>query len=1154
MQRQTKLYTKLQGFLLAAAITLVAGLGIAPPGHADDIDLFIDASSGAGAPNLIFLLDNTSNFSKASQAWGAPDFEPTQGQAELDAIFAVIKQIYDAKQRDPSAPAVRIGVAMLNSNGNPGGAYIRFAPRDITVTANFNAFKNIFGYGTAGVPAAGVASTSVYAKINDPTQKVSESSKDESAALYEIYKFYGAQNAFKGVASKNPYADYPGNTSAPQTAAGQGLTSGFALDSAGTKYNGPESGCAKKYIVYIANNSQGNQVSTGFQTYESTNAGGAILPAPYQRDFWTDEWTRFLSQNAITTYILDAFNAQQNVDYSAELKAAGGKDRYFQVGSEAAIIAALSSILTDIQAVNSAFAATSMPASAANRSIAQNAVFLGVFRPGDNASPRWYGNLKRYQLLYDETTGDIDLGDAVGARAINTATGFMAECAASWWTSDSTLYKPGSSAAVQPYWSGIPTLSPPLSLCPAPTAVGGGANPASKISYAPGTAWSPLSDLPDGPFVEKGGAAEILRRGNVASTSNPTWQVNRVTKTLAGSDLVDFKTTTSGVSLTGLGAPTGTTTPTLAQLVDFVRGWDSADTNANGYTSPNAPSTTTETRPAMHGDVIHSTPLPVTYNDAAGGVVVYYGSNDGMYHALNADTGTELWSFLAPEFFSRMYRQYANSPVVRYPNLPSGITPMPLRKDYFFDGATGMYQNGDASKVWIYPSMRRGGRMIYAFDVSPVSGAAPALPKFLWKAGCPNLGNDTGCTSGMSAIGQTWSKPVAGMIRNGPVDTAPAPVVVFGGGYDSTPVKDANGNVLSTSCEDQDMKSPSCANRKGNVVYIVDAERGPSGLLRSFTLPTSNGHTPGSVAGDVALLDANNDGFVDYAYVTDTAGYVYRIDFVDGPTTLAPLTQSNWSIHQVAGTSGAGRKFLFEPTLFFNRGKVYVGIGSGDREHPLIGQYPYTSPVTNRFYVFIDDPATTDYLDLDGETMVNAATNGVGADGAATGGGATCATPAALPSTVGAVDGWYLPLAANGVGEQVVTPAVIVSGQVTFGTNRPFPQSGITCTSNLGEARGYLLDLVNGSGAIGTSGVCGGATSTRYAGGGLPIPPDINVARLIGKNGKPVYVGTCIGCPPKDASAATNGTQPVSNFQPTDPFDVKSEGRRRVYWYTPDGN
>jgi type IV pilus assembly protein PilY1 len=48
--------------------------------------------------------------------------------------------------------------------------------------------------------------------------------------------------------------------------------------------------------------------------------------------------------------------------------------------------------------------------------------------------------------------------------------------------------------------------------------------------------------------------------------------------------------------------------------------------------------------------------------------------------------------------------------------------------------------------------MRRGGRMIYAFDVTN-----PGTPSLLWKVGCPNLGNDDGCTAGMSGIGQTWS-------------------------------------------------------------------------------------------------------------------------------------------------------------------------------------------------------------------------------------------------------------------------------------------------------------------------------------------------------------------------------------------------------------
>jgi len=1144
----------------SARIALFAfALSVATSSRADDIDIFIDSASSAGVPNVVFLLDNTSNFSKASQAWGPPDNEPTQGQAELDAIFAVVQQIYTARQHDANAPAVKIGVAMLNSNGNPGAAYLRFAPRDITVPANFSAFKNIFGYGTAGVPAAGVAPTSIYAKITNPAEKINESAKDESGALYEIYKYYKALPAYKGAAGQNPYADSPGNSGVPQTPAGQGLTGGFALDGSGTKYIGPDTLCAKQYIVFIANNSQGNQISSGFSSYEGISAGAAILPITYAPDFWTDEWVRFLSLHQINTYILDAFNAQQNISYSAELKAAAGKDRYYQVSSEAAIIAALNNILVDIQAVNSAFAATSMPASAANRSISQNQVFIGVFRPGEAGNPRWYGNLKRYQLLYDSTTGDINLGDAFGANALNAASGFIAECSASYWTADTTTYQPGSSVAVQPYWTPISGATPPASLCPAPGSSGGIANPASRVAFPPGVVWSPLSDLPDGPFVEKGGAAEVLRRGNIAAASTSTWKVRRTSKTLSGSSLVDFNSSAIGVSLSSLGVPTtlpiGITLPTLGQMVDFVQGWDSKDTNGNGYTDPNAPSVTTETRPTIHGDVIHSTPLPITYDSSPSGVVVYYGSNDGMFHALNSDTGVERWSFLAPEFLGRMYRLYANTPLVRYANIGSGVVPTPTPKDYFFDGSTGLYQSADNSKIWIYPSMRRGGRMIYAFDVSPSNGSAPALPKFLWKAGCPASDSDTGCTSGMSAIGQTWSKPVSGLIRNGPLDTAPAPAVVFGGGYDSTPTKDLVGTVIATSCEDQNAKSPSCSGRKGNIVYIVDAEHGPATLLRSFALSGSSGRTPGSVAGDIALIDANHDGFIDYAYLADTNGFVYRIDFVDGPVSLVPLTQSNWSIHQIAGTSGSGRKFLFEPTVFFNRNKVYVGLGSGDREHPLISQYPFTSPVTNRFYVFVDDPATTNYLDLDGATMANAASDGIAADGSSNGAGATCATAAALPGTAPTLSGWFLPMTANGTGEQVVTPAVIVSGQISWGTNRPLLPTAGSCTNSLGEARGYLVDLVNGSGAIGTSGVCGGTTSTAYAGGGLPIPPDVNVALLTGQDGTQVYVGTCIGCPPKnDGAASGTGTQPLSNFKPSDPFDVKNESRRRVYWFTPTGD
>src|SRR5439155_19787902 len=91
-------------------------------------------------------------------------------------------------------------------------------------------------------------------------------------------------------------------------------------------------------------------------------------------------------------------------------------------------------------------------------------------------------------------------------------------------------------------------------------------------------------------------------------------------------------------------------------------------------------------------------------------------------------------------------------------------------RDYFFDGPIGIYTKdanndnkyttGDSSgdKIYLFASMRRGGRMIYAFDVSN-----PTSPALLWKHGCTNAtggeasGNPGGCDTGWGQIGQTWS-------------------------------------------------------------------------------------------------------------------------------------------------------------------------------------------------------------------------------------------------------------------------------------------------------------------------------------------------------------------------------------------------------------
>ena len=374
----------------------------------------------------------------------------------------------------------------------------------------------------------------------------------------------------------------------------------------------------------------------------------------------------------------------------------------------------------------------------------------------------------------------------------------------------------------------------------------------------------------------------MLRKGNDPSAT-PSWLVNRTMYTLSGNSLVNFTLGAGGLS---------------NDLVNFSLGKDvNNDTGSGGASS-------SVTRPSIHGDVEHSRPLPINYG--AGGVTVYYGANDGALRAVDASTssslGKERWSFIAPEFYSRLQRLKDNSPLINYPNIDPSLNPQ--RKDYFFDGSIGVYQDAANTNVWIYPTQRRGGRMVYAFDVSN-----PASPALKWRLGCPNLDNDNDCSTGFNAIGQTWSTPNVAFIKGFSTTT---PVVAVGGGYDG--------------CEDANTSTPSCGSTKGNVVYFINADTGA--LIRSFS-------TTRGAAADVAFIDLNNDGFVDYAYVADTGGNVYRVDFVDGPGTLAALDKDDWFIHRVAYTNGGGRKFLFQPGLFPTGTSTYVALVSGDREHPL---------------------------------------------------------------------------------------------------------------------------------------------------------------------------------------------------------------------------
>jgi type IV pilus assembly protein PilY1 len=277
------------------------------------------------------------------------------------------------------------------------------------------------------------------------------------------------------------------------------------------------------------------------------------------------------------------------------------------------------------------------------------------------------------------------------------------------------------------------------------------------------------------------------------------------------------------------------------------------------------------------------------------------------------------------------------------------------------------------------------------------------------------------------------------------------------------------------------------------------------------------------------MVDIDNDGMPDYAYAADTGGSLYRIDFISGPSALQALTRDKWVMHTVARTSGGGRKFLFAPALLGTKSYVYVAIGSGDREHPLYAHYPYNG-VLNRFYVYKDDlgaAADAPVKDLDAMEDYTSSNS--------------CGTPAVLPGN--GLTGWYMNLNQNGKGEQVVTSALIAGGMVTFSTNRPIAPSSGTCSTSLGEARGYWVNLLNAAGAINTPGACGGTRSSPFVGGGLPPSPVL--ASGVPIDGKAVTV--VIGAAQKGADGAAGASVAIApqRIRPT-----ISSKRKRAYSYT----
>src|SRR4030081_2885459 len=109
----SRLISILPATLLSVGLTL-ASLSL----KAEDIEIFVGSSGGsAAAPQVMILLDSTNDWSS----------DLPNGTAKITALKTALDTI-------TSANPVSVGLAMWSYN-SPSGAYVRFAPRDMSVPA-----------------------------------------------------------------------------------------------------------------------------------------------------------------------------------------------------------------------------------------------------------------------------------------------------------------------------------------------------------------------------------------------------------------------------------------------------------------------------------------------------------------------------------------------------------------------------------------------------------------------------------------------------------------------------------------------------------------------------------------------------------------------------------------------------------------------------------------------------------------------------------------------------------------------------------------------------------------------------------------------------------------------------------------------------------
>ena len=552
----------------------------------------------------------------------------------------------------------------------------------------------------------------------------------------------------------------------------------------------------------------------------------------------------------------------------------------------------------------------------------------------------------------------------------------------------------------------------------------------------------------DGGDVEKGGVGKLLLDRDPNSRNIYTYIGTNTNLTHSSNA---FNKSNAAITITLLGVSSAADRD---NVIDFIHGWDAWDWNTNGVTN--------EKRNWILGSFIHSRPLVIHYGSYD---VIYAGANDGMLHAFKdsngttSDDGTELWGFTPPDLLPNL--KNFNSSLASLQILVDGSPKAYVTYNYNADGSIQ-----SVSQAILIFGERRGGNQYYALDVTN-----PSSPTFLWSISPTKIISGTTTTSTMAyqELGQSWSTPILGKIKNG---SGTKWVAFIGGGYDAT---------------DEDT-SPAGTDTSGRAIYVVDITNGSQ--IWKYT-HNNDSNMKYCIPSEISPIDVDGNGLIERLYVGDVGGEIWRFDIGDMSQT------ASWTGELIFKGSG---KMFYPPDVTFesNRGSVTYDMlffGTGDREKPNTDTTTVNTLYSIKDYDTLASPLTTltegNLIDVTQDVLQSSS--------------ATQTQKANILTSLQSASGWYIRLNQSSgenpdPGEKCSGPAVVFGGAVYYTTFTPTPVNTQTvCTLGTGSGNVYILQYQTGMAMF-----------------------DLNNDTMIGVNDRSISVGS--GFPSGIIMAVINGT------------------------------